>query len=232
MQSPRWFLLALLTTLAIGAASARTVAQATTQDDLQAVLDSIGDASRGEQLFKVCAECHGRQYAAGLPNGWVPEIAGQHPRVLEKQLVDYRHGRRWDDRMEWIAGKHLLKGVQDIADVATYVGGLAPPRTAAVGSGDWVDRGQVLYVKRCTSCHGNRGEGSDARFVPRLAGQRYEYLLRQMHDIVEGRRPNMAHTHVHMLENLGMEDLAGLADYLSRLSAPSGAELERRTGSS
>jgi len=212
-------------------ASAGTIAQPTARDDLRAVLESMGDPRRGEQLFKVCIECHGHQYAAGLPSGWVPEIAGQHPRVLEKQLVDYRHRLRWDDRMERIAGKHLLRDVQEIADVAIYIGGLAPEPTTTTGSGDWVDRGQALYGKHCAACHGTRGEGSDLRFVPRLAGQRYEYLLRQMHDAVEGRRPNMAHVHVPVLEDLGMEDLAGLADYLSRLSPTPGSGLRTRASS-
>ena len=37
-----------------------------------------------------------------------PRIAGQHYSVLLKQLVDFRHGKRWDFRMEERADQHHL----------------------------------------------------------------------------------------------------------------------------
>jgi cytochrome c553 len=54
-------------------------------------------------------------------------------------------------------------------------------------------------------------------FVPRVAGLQYEYLLRQLHDTVDGRRPNMRAQHLRLLESADMEDLEGFADYMSRL---------------
>jgi cytochrome c553 len=79
-----------------------------------------------------------------------------------------------------------------------------------------------MYASRCQWCHGGQGEGSDERFVPRVAGQQYEYLLRQLQDTVGGRRPNMRTQHLRLLESAHMEDLEGLADYMSRLSRPAG----------
>jgi hypothetical protein len=52
--------------------------------------------------------------------------------------------------------------------------------------------------------------------VPRLAGQHYGYLLREMHDAVEGRRPNFSLTHIRLLQKLDRDDFVGLADFLSR----------------
>jgi hypothetical protein len=40
-----------------------------------------------------------------------------------------------------------------------------------------------------------------------------------MHDAVEGRRPNFPPDHVHLLERFELADLAGVADYLSRLGS-------------
>ena len=185
--------------------------------DLQAVLSAIPDQKRGAKLFQLCAQCHGAA-GEGIGETWTPAIAGQLPRVLAKQLVDYRHGARWDPRMEKVAGRHVLKSTQDIADVVAYVGQLSAPPPTSIGSGEWLARGERLYTAVCSSCHGGQGEGSGARFVPRLAGQRYDYLLRQLHDAIDGRRPRLAAIHKRGLEGLDMEQLMGLADYISRMS--------------
>lgn len=205
--------------LSLGAAGRVPQAEAppSARQDLQAVLSAIPDQNRGAKLFRLCAQCHGAR-GEGIGDAWTPAIAGQHPRVLAKQLVDYRHGARWDPRMEKVAGRHILKSPQDIADIVAYVGLLNAPPASSMGSGEWRARGERLYGALCSTCHGRQGEGSGARFVPRLAGQRYDYLLRQLHDAVDGRRPGLAAIHGHALQRLDREELMGLADYLSRLS--------------
>src|SRR5579863_6793608 len=67
--------------------SASQVAQ-----ELREALDVMPDPAHGAQLFDgICAACHGLQ-GAGLDVTRAPEIAGQHPRVLIKELVDFRLG--------------------------------------------------------------------------------------------------------------------------------------------
>jgi len=206
----------------VGISAAQSTAP-NAEQQLQAVLKAAPNATHGAQLFTICSACHGTR-GEGDPSGWPPEIAGQHPRVIAKQLSDFRAGVRWYDPMERIAGRHVLHTPQDIADVAAYVGSLAPfPRTTT-GNGEWLERGRRLYVRHCESCHGSQGEGSDARFIPRVGGQQFEYLLRQVHDVVDGRRPNMVPHHRQLLKGFIMEDLTGVADYMSRLTArPPGA---------
>ena len=53
--------------------------------------------------------------------------------------------------------------------------------------------------------------------VPRLAGQHYKYVLRQLHDTLEQRRPNMPPPHPQLFDPLQVDQLTGLADYLARL---------------
>jgi len=184
--------------------------------ELRAVLSAFPDRQRGAKIFRLCAECHGAQ-GQGIAEAFTPAIAGQYARVLAKQLVDYRHAVRWDFRMQKIAGRHVLASTQDIADIVAYVGQLSPPPRTSVGTGQWLHRGERLYGALCRTCHGAQGEGSAARFVPRIAGQRYDYLLRQLHDTVEGRRPSMAAIHERALRKLDVQDLDGLADYISEL---------------
>jgi cytochrome c553 len=174
------------------------------------------DTARGKVHFAVCAECHGDD-GAGVADGSVPAIAGQHFRVIAKELVDYRHDKRWDAFMEHYADEHNLGEPQNLTDVAAYISALPPQQTSAPGDGEFLSQGRAVYEAQCVSCHGPGAQGDDRRRIPRLAGQHYAYLLRQLHDAVEGRRPNFSIAHVRLLSRLGRAELVGLADYLSRL---------------
>ncbi len=121
--------------------------------------------------------------------------------------------------MEHFASLNTLVSTQDIADVAAYVSSLKPARTSTVGDGMYRAHGAKVYASRCASCHGQAAQGNDRQRYPRLAGQQYEYLLRQLHDAVEGRRPNFSREHVRLLEGFQKAELVGLSDYLSRLGA-------------
>lgn len=173
------------------------------------------DPQAGKALFQRCAPCH-EATDPDLPRGWVPRIAGQHPRVIAKELLDYRDGLRWDARMEAVARTHILATNQAIADLAAYAGTAPPPEVVATGSGEHLGQGQLRYQRLCLACHGPAGVGSNAHIVPRLGGQDYDYLLRQLHDALEGRRPTLSGTHARLLEPLDAGELEGLADYLSR----------------
>ena len=153
-------------------------------------------------------------------DGSIPRIAGQHYRVLIRQLVDYRFDRRWDIRMERYADRHVLGNPQAIADVAAYVSQMDRDAPRGVGAGDLVERGAAVYAAQCAECHGASGEGDGEKLIPRIAGQHYKYLLRQMYDAVDGRRPNFSRSHVRLLKRLERDDFVGLADVLSRAQWP------------
>ena len=67
------------------------------------------------------------------------------------------------------------------------------------------------------TCHGSDGNGSGQQQIPRVAGQNYVYLLRQIHDAIEGRRPNFSASHIRLLKGLDYADITGVADYLARI---------------
>jgi cytochrome c553 len=187
------------------------------RSDLSAVLALQPDPSRGEQLFARCASCHGDD-GAGVTDEATPRIAGQLYRVLVRQIVDFRHGKRWDMRMEGVVSSHnALPERQDIADVAAYVSRLQRDGARAVGDGDKLELGAALYEKSCASCHGENAEGNEKRDVPRLGGQHAAYLARQIYDAVDGRRPALGHTHSKRFAPFDYDDVRSLADYLSRI---------------
>jgi cytochrome c553 len=181
-------------------------------------VQSRPDLGNGAALFQTCATCHGSS-GGGTPDGQIPRIAGQHFSVLVKQLTDYRGGRRWDPRMEHFVDQHHLKNAQEIADVAGYASEIEtlPEASVGVGSGEFLARGAEVYSRSCASCHGTTGDGSGQQQIPRVAGQNYAYLVRQIHDAVEGRRPNFSASHIRLLKQLDYADIMGVTDYLARI---------------
>lgn len=78
-----------------------------------------GDVAAGKQRAASCAGCHG---AAGISNNpaW-PNLAGQQKIYLEKQLRDFRDGKRQDALMTPMA-KPLSDA--DIKNLAAYYNSL------------------------------------------------------------------------------------------------------------
>ncbi len=212
MRRVGWLML-LLPALAGAAETSRT--------ELGAVLRSKPDAVRGAELFAQCMSCHGAD-GGGEVTGATPRIAGQHYRVLAKQLVDFRNGKRWDFRMEAMADRHHLADPQAIADVAVYVSGLERAGRRGIGSGEFAEQGREIYAKDCGSCHGADAAGDARQGVPRLAGQHYAYLMRQMYDAVDGRRPALPRMHSQRVAPLDFEQVRALSDYLSRIGGQGG----------
>jgi cytochrome c553 len=202
---------------------------ATSVQELQDAQRARPDLVRGADYFSSCAACHGPD-GGGTPDGLIPRIGGQHVSVLLKQLVDFRHGQRFDVRMEHFTDQHHLEGPQAIADVAAYVSSLEPKTAAAVGDGGQLRHGADVYARQCVSCHGPGGQGEEKQGVPAIGGQHYEYLRRQIYDAIDGRRPNFSSSHIRLLSRLDHDDIAGVSDFLSRARAVEPATRMRRGG--
>jgi predicted CxxxxCH...CXXCH cytochrome family protein len=188
----------------------------TTEGEYASVLRTKPDWVNGQKAYETCAACHGPN-GGGTSDGYIPIIAAQHYRYVARALIAYRHAERWDPRMEHFVDNHHLQNVQEISDVAYYVSRLEPVSTASNGDGVFVEHGAEVFDHQCRSCHGSSGNGNDDRRNPRLAGQHFGYLVRQLHDALEGRRPNFPLEHVKLLQGFEKADLDGVSDYLSRL---------------
>jgi len=177
------------------------------------------DLAHGAELYQTCAACHGAD-GRGTATGDIPAIAGQHGSVLLKQLADFRYDQRWNERMQYFTDRHFLAGAQDVTDVAAYVASLPrfPPTSTGIGDGTSLNEGARMYFRQCEQCHGPLGQGDLLRRRPRLAGQHYAYLLRQLEETAAGLRPGMDDAHVAMLRKFSPPELRGVADYLSRVS--------------
>jgi cytochrome c553 len=177
-----------------------------------------GDAKNGEAAYEVCSACH-LPNGSGRPDGTFPQLAGQHATVLIKQIADIRAGRRDNPIMYPFA--ITLTDPQELADVAAYIQTLPiPPGNGKGPGGDQLKRGDELYHRDCVKCHGQNGEGNKENFFPVIAGQHYEYLLRQIRDIAAKKRRNANPDMVKVVETYKDEDLQAVVDYMSRISWP------------
>ena len=177
------------------------------------------DLKRGAELFGTCTSCHATD-GQGAADGSVPAIAGQHVSVIVKQLVDFRHDRRWDKRMRYFSRQHGLEGSQDLLDVAAYAESLPRGTRIQQGPGDAANlqQGFVAYQRDCAGCHGPLALGDLRSVHPRLAGQHYRYLAKQLEETAAGVRPGMDEQHVRLIHQLSAAERTGVADYLSRLT--------------
>jgi cytochrome c553 len=206
-------LLAVITLAWIASAWSATTAQR----DFALAMQAQTDEAHGKELFEQCARCHGQE-GGGHVSGSIPRIAGQHFPVLVRQIIDFRHGMRWDFRMEGVATSHeAIPELQDVADVAWFVSRLSRDGNRGIGDGVYVDRGEAAYADKCARCHGARGEGDVGKAVPRIAGQHAGYLARQIYDAVDNRRPLLGRSHGKLFAPLDFQDVLGLTDYLSRV---------------
>ncbi|MDH4215297.1 MAG: c-type cytochrome [Gallionella sp.] len=182
------------------------------------ILNLKGDAMLGKEAYRGCQGCH-KANGAGIPDGTYPQLAGQHASVLIKQMADIREGQRENPKMFPFAGKHVVTS-QEVADIAAYLQNMKIPRDNGKGPGTRLDRGKELYLKDCQTCHGDNGEGSANKFYPVLAGQHYQYMLREIRDIRKGKRRNANPKMVKVVRDYTDADAEAVSDYMSRLMMP------------
>ena len=173
----------------------------------------------GRDVYEVCSACH-QPNGWGLTDGTFPQIAGQHRDVLIKQLSDIRARNRDNPTMYPFALPQEIGGPQSIADVTAYIAKLPMNPNNGVGPGTSLEKGAKLYADNCVRCHGDQGQGNDAKYYPRIQGQHYEYLLRQYNWIKAGKRRNANPDMVKQIQNFTDEDTVAVLDYVSRLKPP------------
>lgn len=205
--------------LTIGIVASNSIFAWTRTSDVEEAMKLTPNLENGREVYETCAICHSPQ-GWGTPDGRFPEIAGQHANVIIKQLSDIRVGNRDNPTMYPFSLPESIGGAQNIADVAAYISQLPLSRLNEVGSGYDVTHGEKLYKQDCVECHGENGEGHNDDLYPRLHGQHYHYLVRQLFNIQFGRRRNADEKMVKIIHDYSARDLYALADYISRLEPP------------
>lgn len=192
-------------------------AQATRE--VEKALTLTPDTAKGLEIYRTCAMCH-RPEGCGLANGSVPQLAGQHRRVVIKQLADTRAGSRENVLMLPYASVESIGGAQAVADVSGYIDTLAISVGNGEGPGDDPALAERLYLANCAKCHGPSAEGNDDAFTPRIQAQHYNYLARQFQTIRDGERHNANPEMVALIQKFHEGETRAILDYVSRLEPP------------
>jgi cytochrome c553 len=189
----RWFL--AVAVALVGAASALANPAFI---DLRRIAAVHGDAAAGAAGAAVCVGCHGPAGISPVPA--FPSLAGQKIAYLYQALVAFQRGERADSPM---AAQAASLSDEDMANLAAYYAGLAPPEPAPAGKDVALARqGAAIYlhgdaargIPPCQGCHGTDARGHPlasrvARYAayPRLRGQHADYLAQRLADLAAGK---------------------------------------------
>ncbi len=177
------------------------------------------DLQAGKEKAVLCAACHGADGNSVNPV-W-PKLAGQHPKYLEKQLHDFKSGKRKNTNMSPMAAP---LSDQDIADLALWFStqkhkpGAADPALVELGSR--IYRGGIPEkgVPACTGCHSPTGAGNPGAGYPALSGQHAEYTKIQLEAFRKGERSNdPAGIMRTIASGLSDQEIEALSSYVSGL---------------
>jgi cytochrome c553 len=172
--------------------------------------------SEGSRLYAPCGTCHAPK-AWGSMDGAIPNLAGQQKRYLEKQLALFRSGARVDPAMQVVAVHPTFANQHDIVALASYLSNLDSNPSPVTGSGEHLRVGQEIYTHICAACHGADGRGEAGNRVPRIAGQHYPYLRRQIDVAADLHRDLAPPEMTSALRGMRSHEKDALADYISRL---------------
>ena len=164
-----------------------------------------------DQRMQVCMACHGPKGNAQIAG--TPSLAGQPRLFIENQLVLIREGIR-----DITAMKGVLDGVSD-----DDIGKMARWFAEQTQHSQPRDRDEALYARgkqlaeqtRCGICHLPSYVGRDQ--IPRLAGQREDYLLHAMRTMQAGKAIGRDPIMSASIQGITDAELLALSHYLAQI---------------
>jgi len=171
--------------------------------------------SRADALhdrLPACLACHGENGQSTTAN--TPSLGAQPEGFILIQLYMFREKLRKVEIMNQMA-----EGLSDddLRAFAQAVAKLPPPSsTPDTADAARIARAKALVTQhRCNFCHAPNLAGQDQ--VPRLAGQREDYLLKTLREYKSNTRYAYDAAMASVVEPLQDQDFADLAYYLARV---------------
>ena len=169
------------------------------------------DAAAGAQKAQPCFACHGANGNSVVPQ--FPSLAGQTARYIYLQLRDFQEGRRTDPVMQPLA-KPLTR--EDMFDIAAFFAEQKAQPNSFNADPERVARGKAKADETlCTMCHLGNFAGQNE--IPRVAGQQYNYVVKQLRDFKSRARTNDAGNMTSVARTLSDEDIQNLGHYTASL---------------
>ena len=164
------------------------------------------------EKVQVCAACHTITGNSTSPT--YPILAGQTFRYLYLQLQDFKAGRRHDPTMDPIVA---TLSSNDILALAQWFSSQKPEPTGFTPDPVKVAAGRKKADEvLCAMCHLGGFTGQNE--IPRVAGQHYAYIRKQLEDFRAKRRTNDAGNMTSVASTLTDADIDNLAQYIANLN--------------
>jgi len=176
--------------------------------------------SYAQRFAALCAACHGANGRSDIPG--TPVLAGQHSFYAITQLFLFREGRRSNEAMTAIAKQ---MNDTDLQGFASFIGTLAPvpaPAPDTPPDAARMKKGAELAQRhRCLVCHGTDFAGGQQ--VPRIGGQREDYLQMSLRGFKSGQRPGYTMAMGEAVNQVTPEELDTLAYYAANFPGAVGS---------
>lgn len=165
-----------------------------------------------EARLAACLACHGETGQSANPE--VPSLGGQPAFYLLIQLFMFRERLRVLEVMN-TATQGLSD--KDLRSMADSIAKLPPPRPADGPSDSArMARARALIERhRCSFCHDRDYSGEQN--VPRLAGQREDYLVKALREYKDNTRRGYDASMADVLHAINDQQILDLAYFLARL---------------
>jgi len=176
-----------------------------------ALLPALALAQTMPAKAAVCVACHGP--GGNSTQSTFPILAGQTSRYLYLQLRDFQEGRRSDPAMSPMV-KDLTR--DEMRELADYFAAQKPAPQTFRSDPTKVELGRAKAEETlCTMCHLGGFAGQNE--IPRVAGQHYEYVVKQLRDFKDKRRTNDAGNMTSVSRTLSDADIENLGHFLAGL---------------
>jgi len=165
-----------------------------------------------QERMSTCFNCHGEKGQSQRPE--VPSLGAQPALYTLIELVMFRDQLRVTEPMN-----EMTKGLSDdnlhaVSDIISKLP--APNPISDTPDPVRIERGRALAQQnRCNFCHQSNFQGLDN--VPRLAGQREDYLIKSLRGYKDGSRRGYDAQMSEVVYAMKDEDFADVAYFLARV---------------
>ena len=145
-----------------------------------------------------------------------PSLAGQHGFYAITQLFLFREGRRSNEAMTAVAKTMKDDDMRGFAAVIDALPAVPPAPPATPPDPARMNKARDLARQhKCVFCHGDDLSGGQQ--VPRIGGQREEYMRETLRGFKSGQRPGYTQAMTEAVSQVSVEELDLLAYYAARV---------------
>jgi cytochrome c553 len=184
---------------------------------LAAVLFSsdAGAQIKPEERLPDCFACHGAMGRSQIEG--VPSLGGMPRNYILVQLILFREKRRLAEPMNTLLSGLSDEDLESMSDLLAALPASAEdpvPENIKQTDEEW-QHARALAVKyHCVSCHGADLAGHGQ--IPRIAGQREEYVLKSLRDYKNNTRSAYQPAMIEAIKTVPDTDIPILAKFVSQ----------------